>query len=589
MGILQGKGIWTLYDDIQTAVSMAPTVGAKYILCKVSNAGQYDAAAARKALVTVRQNPSLVPVAWTYPYLKDVQGEANCVALALRDGFAAVIIDAESDIMNKTKQAEIFVQAILALKIDTTRLYLCGDPRLDTKIDVIPYAVYSKVCLGGWIPMTYGEILPGERKNAAERVIGSAYAQYERHKIRMGYTSPLMPALASYWDNGGKARMTQAELKHWCDEVQKRSATFVSLYRAGVVSSDAWTAFQKLQVASSEVVIVPVDDREATAALVQPGGPGYQVNAFPPHDPAAGWGEFIDQNGFKARYRPTVGKQTLYAQYRPSISKEGRYLVEVFIPGENATTKSAQYFIVHHDGGQTGEKHVIVDQLAHMNRWVPLGSFSLDPKQAESGRVNLVDQTTDSKPMSIVFSAIRWTPVPEGGPGFDAPIGTADERAGLKIWPGNWVDANPYLNKYFAGYHTGADLNLNTPTHDTDRGKPVYAAADGKVIFAQIVPSSTWNGVVVIEHAPLPDGKPVYSRYGHVENILVKPGDQVARGQQVAQVGKFLGEQPNYHLHFDISLTRILKDNPRDWPKFDLNKIKANYVDPKKFIEQHRP
>lgn len=590
MGSMQGKGIWTLYDDVQIAVNKALEVGAKYILCKVSKGGVYDSKAAGIALAIVRKNPALIPVAWVYSYLKNPQNEASGLAQALRDGFDAVIIDAEADVVNKFKQAEEFVLAAQSLGIDTSRLYLCGDPRLDTKIDAIPYAVLSQVCRGGWMPMTYGEMMPGDRKNAAERVIGSAYAQYERHKARLGYTIPPMPVISSFWDTGGKARMSQSELKRWCDELEKRSASLVTIYRAGVVAPEAWTAFQKLQVSASEVIHVAVDTQEATAVLVQPGGVGYTVYAYPPHNPNIGWGEFTDVNGYRAHYRNSVHAQTLYAQYRPDLKKAGRYLVEVFIPGENATTRGAQYFLVHHEGSQAKEAHLIINQLETSNKWVSLGIYNFDPKQNDSGRINLVDQTNDTDKRTIAFSAIRWTPVPAGGPGFDAPMGTAQERAGVKIWPGDWEDANPYLHKYFAGYHTGADLNLNKPVHNSDKGKPVYAAADGEVTFAEVVAGSTWNGLVVIQHPPLPDGRPVYTRYGHLENLLIKAGDTVHRGQQIAQVGQYLDPKyPNYHLHFDISMTNILKSNPRHWPKFDLNSVKVNYVDPKKFIEQHRP
>ena len=106
MGSLQGKGIWTLYDDIQIAVNKAPEVGAKYILCKVSKGGIYDPQAAGTALAIVRKNPKLVPLAWVYSYLRSPQDEANGLALALRDGFEAVILDAEADLVNKLKQAE---------------------------------------------------------------------------------------------------------------------------------------------------------------------------------------------------------------------------------------------------------------------------------------------------------------------------------------------------------------------------------------------------------------------------------------------------------------------------------------------------
>jgi hypothetical protein len=65
--------------------------------------------------------------------------------------------------------------------------------------------------------------------------------------------------------------------------------------------------------------------------------------------------------------------------------------------------------------------------------------------------------------------------------------------------------------------------------------------------------------------APLPDGTPVYTRYGHVENISVHAGDVVARGQQISTVGLFgPPEGKNYHLHFDISNTTWLENHPRD-------------------------
>jgi murein DD-endopeptidase MepM/ murein hydrolase activator NlpD len=93
---------------------------------------------------------------------------------------------------------------------------------------------------------------------------------------------------------------------------------------------------------------------------------------------------------------------------------------------------------------------------------------------------------------------------------------------------------------------------------------------------------------VVIRHSPLPDGTPVYSRYGHVEHISVQAGAAVTRGQQVATVGYF-APGDNYHLHFDISKTNILESTPWHWPGTNEALVLAHYVDPKKFILAHRP
>src|SRR5438128_9683941 len=95
MSILQGKGIWTLYDDVASAVSTAPQVGADFIIAKVSNRGIWSQSQVNAALALIRSNADLVPVAWTYTYLEDVNAEAQCVKLAFQAGVAAYILDAE--------------------------------------------------------------------------------------------------------------------------------------------------------------------------------------------------------------------------------------------------------------------------------------------------------------------------------------------------------------------------------------------------------------------------------------------------------------------------------------------------------------
>ena len=589
MSFLQGKGIWTLYDDVDAAVAIAPVVGAKYILCKISNHGKFEPSLAQAALAIVNKDPNLVPVAWIYPYLDAPAAEAECVDRSFKYGFAAVILDAEYDTTNKFTQADDYVKRVLAMNLDLNKIYLCGDPRLNTKMNYLPYASLAKICRGGFIPMAYGEIMPGDKKNAAALVVGNAYAEYDTNKSKMNYTAPLMPAISTYWDNAAKSRMTRAEFQLWCDQVQARGATFVSLYRAGVTLAEDWIPFKDLKISDVDPV-PPVDHGETI--VVQPNGAGYRVVAYPPHTPESGWiNTFIDINGNQIRTRNSTKAQTMYAIYLPSLAKAGRYAVEVFIPSTHAVTKGAQYFVVYYEGSARKEQRTVVNQLQYSNQWVALGTFNFAAKHADDGRVNLVDVTDDSTPKEMAFSAIRWRPLLEGGTGFDAPIGTAEERASAQTWPGFWSDGNPYLTKYSLGYHTGADLNLNVPNHNLDKGKPVYAIADGVVTYAQIVPApSTWRGLIVIRHAPLPDGTPIFSRYAHVENIVVNVGDVVTRGQQISTVGLFGPvEEQNYHLHFDISCTNLLETNPRDWPGLDINFLKIHYADPKKFIQDHRP
>jgi murein DD-endopeptidase MepM/ murein hydrolase activator NlpD len=135
-------------------------------------------------------------------------------------------------------------------------------------------------------------------------------------------------------------------------------------------------------------------------------------------------------------------------------------------------------------------------------------------------------------------------------------------------------------------YHTGADLNLNKPHFDTDRESPVYAAADGVVVYAQSdTPWGKRNAIVCIMHE-LPNGMSVWTRYAHIINLLVKDTDIVKRGQQIAQIGNGGGRYP-YHLHFDVAWID-LGARPGDWAGADYGRCVRSYADPLRFIQESR-
>ncbi|MPV36099.1 M23 family metallopeptidase [Georgenia subflava] len=94
--------------------------------------------------------------------------------------------------------------------------------------------------------------------------------------------------------------------------------------------------------------------------------------------------------------------------------------------------------------------------------------------------------------------------------------------------------------------HSGADLAAPD-------GHPIYAAADGIVTVAG--PSSGGNSgyMVAVDH-----GGGVQSRYVHPwpSGILVRVGDVVTAGQQIARVGSS-GNSTGPHLHFEIRVGGI--------------------------------
>ncbi len=175
--------------------------------------------------------------------------------------------------------------------------------------------------------------------------------------------------------------------------------------------------------------------------------------------------------------------------------------------------------------------------------------------------------------------------------GYDAPVGTEEERRSTQIWPGEWRDASVFGELYFVGTPSeavviGADLNIGSPYEDL--GEPVYAIASGEVTFAGELP--VWGNVIVIRHDPLYtcDGEVYFSRYGHVGEVLVSAGERVQRGQQITSIGDGEGRYVP-HLGLDLSQTSILEIDPGYFPGADFDAALANFIDSRAFIEGHRP
>ncbi len=168
---------------------------------------------------------------------------------------------------------------------------------------------------------------------------------------------------------------------------------------------------------------------------------------------------------------------------------------------------------------------------------------------------------------------------------YTSPIGSLEERKTNQVWPGQWFDATGYDTKYSLGYHTGADLNLNSPHWNQDAHSGVYSIGRGVVAYAQVYSKKVWGAIIIIDHG-IVDGKPLFSRYGHVENIIVEVGQKVKTGEQIASVGNGEGLF-SYHLHFDISTTDILKEKPSHWPGHTRSLVHLHYVDPQKWLKDH--
>jgi lipoprotein NlpD len=134
--------------------------------------------------------------------------------------------------------------------------------------------------------------------------------------------------------------------------------------------------------------------------------------------------------------------------------------------------------------------------------------------------------------------ALATPPGPRSEPKFEppksAPPDTGDEDRIDWTWP--------VKGKVVGGFSESA--NLKGIDIAGNAGQPVLASAPGRVVYA----GSGLRGygkLIIIKH-----NKTYLSAYAHNREILVKEGDQVSRGQKIAEMGNTDTDQVK--LHFEI-------------------------------------
>src|SRR2546421_169235 len=193
-------------------------------------------------------------------------------------------------------------------------------------------------------------------------------------------------------------------------------------------------------------------------------------------------------------------------------------------------------------------------------------------KEVSANAVRAIDRPSrESEPLSAQpLSFSGQTAFTKLADGFDLPVGKPDARGYYKA---RGMRAHGHLGEDWDGVGGG----------DTDLGDPVYAIGDGVVVFARDCHQG-WGTVIIVRHAFRDGGsvRNVDSLYGHLQKILVRRGQTIKRGQQIAAIGNAHGLY-DAHLHLEVR-KNIAIGMSRD--KFAQDS--SNYYDPSDFIAAHR-
>ena len=99
--------------------------------------------------------------------------------------------------------------------------------------------------------------------------------------------------------------------------------------------------------------------------------------------------------------------------------------------------------------------------------------------------------------------------------------------------------------------HAGIDIGGST-------GNPVYAAADGVIIYSQNN-TGGYGNLVMIDHGTNSEGVKIVTLYGHGNKLLRNVGESVKQGELIMEMGS-TGNSTGPHVHFEVRENGVAVD-----------------------------
>lgn len=153
-----------------------------------------------------------------------------------------------------------------------------------------------------------------------------------------------------------------------------------------------------------------------------------------------------------------------------------------------------------------------------------------NPNQVETGQVLRVVPPEGSvvKPPVVATPVTPTPPVPSAS----VPSATPDEDIAW-MWPSSGSLISGYDDVKSKGLKIGGKL-----------GDPVYASADGRVVYAGSAVRGYGN-LVILKH-----NETYLTAYAHNQTLLVKEDQTVRKGQRIADMGS--SDSERVMLHFEV-------------------------------------
>ncbi len=134
---------------------------------------------------------------------------------------------------------------------------------------------------------------------------------------------------------------------------------------------------------------------------------------------------------------------------------------------------------------------------------------------------------------------------------------TIAAKKGVLAWPMDGILTQKYGNTGFTalGYNFHNGIDIAAPA-----GQPVYAAADGEVLYTDSSDQAYGNWVAIKHNISTSGGsRGIVTLYAHLRSYKVKPGQKVLQGDIVGYEGntgnttkKLYGPERGYHIHFGV-------------------------------------